>query len=98
MVKNPPAIQETQFNPWVGEDPLEKAMTTPPVFLPGEPPWTEGPGRLQSMGVTESDTTKPLTLSHFSLLEDAALCASSFCCSEGRLDTLILLGKVLKLD
>ena len=22
----------------------------PPVFLPGEPPWTEEPGRLQSMG------------------------------------------------
>ena len=26
------------------------------VFLPGESPWTEEPGRLQSMGVTKSQT------------------------------------------
>ena len=31
------------------EDPLEEGMATPPVFLPGESPWTEEPGRLQSM-------------------------------------------------
>ena len=84
------------------EDLLQKGMTTPPGFLPGELPWTEEPGRLQSMEVTESDTTERLTLSNFSLLENAALCASSFCCSEGKLgfakDTHILVGKVLKLD
>ena len=28
MVKNLPAMQETRFDPWVGEDPLEKAMAT----------------------------------------------------------------------
>ena len=27
------------------------------VFLPGESPWTEEPGRLQSMGSQELDTT-----------------------------------------
>ena len=32
------------------EDPLEEGMVTTPVFLPGESPWTEEPGRLQSMG------------------------------------------------
>jgi len=36
MVKNLPAIQETRFNPWVQEYPLEKGMATPQVFLPGE--------------------------------------------------------------
>ena len=38
MAKNPPAMQV----PWVlslgQEDPLEKGMATPPVFLPGENP------------------------------------------------------------
>ena len=31
------------------KDPLEEGMATP-VFLPGECPWTEEPGGLQSMG------------------------------------------------
>ena len=31
------------------EDPLEEGMVTTPVFLPGESPWTEEPGGLQSM-------------------------------------------------
>ena len=29
-----------------------------PVFLPGESPWTEEPGRLQSIGLQESDMTE----------------------------------------
>ena len=29
-----------------------------PVFLPGESPWTEDPGRLQNMGSKESDMTE----------------------------------------
>ena len=29
-----------------------------PVFLPGESPWIEDPGGLQSMGHEESDTTE----------------------------------------
>ena len=32
-------------DPW--EAPLQEGT---PVFLPGESPWTEEPGRLQSMG------------------------------------------------
>ena len=28
-----------------------------PVFLPGDSPWTEEPGRLQSMGSQELDMT-----------------------------------------
>ena len=36
MVKNPPAIQETQVQPLGREDPLKKGMATTPVFLPGE--------------------------------------------------------------
>ena len=38
------------FDPWVGEVPWRRAWQPTPVFLPGESPWTEEPGRLQSMG------------------------------------------------
>ena len=37
-----------------------------PVLLPGKIPWMEEPGRLQSMGLLESDTTERLHF-HFSL-------------------------------
>ena len=36
MVKNVPTIRETQVQSLGQEDPLEKGMTTTPVFLPGE--------------------------------------------------------------
>ena len=37
------------FEPWVGKIPWRRAWQPTPVFLPGEPPWTEEPGRLQAM-------------------------------------------------
>ena len=50
-VKNLPAMKETWVRSLAQEDPLEKGMAIPiPVFLPGKPPWTEEPGRLQSLG------------------------------------------------
>ena len=36
MVKNLPAVQETQVQSLDQEDPMEKGMTTTPVSLPGE--------------------------------------------------------------
>ena len=52
-VKNLPAMQETQET-WVQsqgrEDPLEKRMATHSSILAWRIPWTEEPGRLQSMG------------------------------------------------
>ena len=39
------------FNPWVGKIPWRRAWQPTPVFLPGECPWIEEPGRLQSMGL-----------------------------------------------
>ena len=38
------------FDPWVGKIPWRRAWQPTPVFLPGESPWTEELGRLQSMG------------------------------------------------
>ena len=48
-IKNPPATWETWVQSPSWGDPLEEGTATP-VFLPGEFPWTEEPGRLQSMG------------------------------------------------
>ena len=50
MVKNPPAMQETQVRSLGGEDSLEKGMVTHSSILAWRIPWTEEPGRLQSMG------------------------------------------------
>ena len=49
-VKNPPSRQETGVDPWVGKISWRRAWRATPVFLPGEPPWTEEPGGLQSTG------------------------------------------------
>ena len=38
------------------EDPLEKEMATHSSILAWEIPWTEEPGRLQSMGLQKSRT------------------------------------------
>ena len=38
------------FDPWLGKIPWRRPWQPTPVFLPGELPWTEEPGRLQSMG------------------------------------------------
>ena len=37
-------------NPWVGKISWRRAWQPTSVFLPGESPWTEEPGRLQSIG------------------------------------------------
>ena len=59
VVKNPPAVQETQE---IGvrsrgqEDPLEEGTATHSSILAWRIPWTEEPGGLQSMGSQRSHT------------------------------------------
>ena len=63
MVKSLPAMQETQVWSLGQEDPLEKGMATHSSILAWEIPWTEEPGRLQSMGSQRVDTTeRPMLL------------------------------------
>ena len=50
LVKNLPAVQETQVQSLVLEGPLEKEMATHSRILAWRIPWTEGPGGLQFMG------------------------------------------------
>ena len=56
-VKNLSAMQEKLVQPLGQKDPLEKEMATHSSILAWRIQWTEGPGRLQSMGSQESDTT-----------------------------------------
>ena len=49
-VKRLPTMWETQVQPLGQEDLLEKDMATHSSILAWKIPWTEEPGRLQSMG------------------------------------------------
>ena len=51
MVKNLPAMQETQVQSLQQEDPLEKVMATHSSILAWKIPWAEEPGGLQSVGL-----------------------------------------------
>ena len=57
MVKNPQAIQETWIRSLGQEDPLGKGMATHSSILAWRILWIEDPGRLQSMGLQEFNTT-----------------------------------------
>ena len=68
-MKNLSAMQETQVQSLDQEDSLEKGMATHSSILAWEMPWTEEPGRLQSMGL-QSQTQ----LSDFHSLSRLNLC------------------------
>ena len=57
VVKNSLAMQEPRVRFLGREDTLEKEMATHSNILAWRIPWTEEPGRLQSMGSQESDMT-----------------------------------------
>ena len=69
MVKKLPVVQETwvQYLGW--EDPLEKGMTTYSSILPWRFPWTEEPGRLQSLGSQRVGHDSVINISTFTLSE-----------------------------
>ena len=56
MVKNPPAMQETQVQSLGQEDPLEKGMATHSSILDWRTPLTVEPGGLTVHGVAKSQT------------------------------------------
>ena len=56
MIKNLPTMWETGVRSQGWKDPLEEGMTTHSIILAWRIPWTEEPDRLQSMGVTKSQT------------------------------------------
>ena len=56
-VKNPLAMPETQVQTLGQEDPLKEGVAVLSSVLAWRIPWTEEAGRLQSMGLQESDMT-----------------------------------------
>ena len=50
MIKHLPTMQETQVQSLGREDLLEKEMAPHSSILAWKIPWTEEPGKLQSMG------------------------------------------------
>ena len=58
MIKNLPAVQETQLQSLGGEDPLGKGMLPTPVFLPGKSHGQRILGAYSPSGGKESDMTK----------------------------------------
>ena len=82
-VKNPPAMQETWFWSLGWEDFLENEMATLSSVLSWEIPWTEDPGRLQSMGSQRvglnlaSKSPPPIIINIVHLI----MCLLAFCIS-----------------
>ena len=62
-LKRLPAMQETQVWSLGREDPLEKEMVTHSSILAWRIPWTEKPGRLQSM-VSQKSRTRLSDFTH----------------------------------
>ena len=64
MVKCLPAMQEARVRSLGWEDPLEKEIATHSSTLAWKIPWTEEPGRLQSMGSQRVGHDRDTSLSH----------------------------------
>ena len=62
MVKNQPTMLATWVQALGQEDPLEKEMATHSSILAWRIPWTEEPGRLQSMGSQSQTCLNDFTL------------------------------------
>ena len=60
MVKNPPAMQETGFNPWVRKIPWRREWLPTAVFLPGEFREQRGLVGSSPWDPKESDTAEQL--------------------------------------
>ena len=58
-------LEEPWVQSWDQEDPLEKEMETHSSIRAWRIPWTEEPGRLQSMGLQDLNMTEPRRLSLF---------------------------------
>ena len=56
MIRNPPVAQEMRVQFLAREYPLEEGMATLSSVLAWEIPWTEEPGRLQSIRLQKTWT------------------------------------------
>ena len=68
LVKNLPTVRGTWVQSLGQEDPLEKEMATRSSILAWRIPWTEEPGRLQSMGSLRVGQDSVTSLSLFTFM------------------------------
>ena len=64
MVRNPPAMQDPSFDPWVGKIPWRREWQPTPVFLSGEFHGQRSLAGHSPWGCKELDMTEPLTHTH----------------------------------
>ena len=69
MVNHLPGMWETQVRPLGWEDPLEKEMATHSSTLTWKIPWSEEPGRLQTMGSLRVRHNRATSLSLFPFID-----------------------------
>ena len=73
MVKNPPAVQETWFNPWVKKIPCRRAWLPTPVFSLGEFHRQRSLESYSPWDGKESDTTEQPSVS-YCVLDNVTCC------------------------
>ena len=97
-VKRLPAMQEARVQSLGWEDPLEKEMATHSSTLAWKIPWTEEPGRLQSVGSqrVEHDWVTSLTLCAKSLQSCLTFCDPMDCSPPGSSVHGILQARILE--
>ena len=78
MIKNLPAMQETQVRSLGQKDPLDKGKVTYSSILSWRIPWTEEPGRLQSMEVIFLDNLYTGSLSGMCIVNMFSQSSSTF--------------------
>ena len=77
------------FDPWVGKTPLEESMATHSGLLAWRIPWSEEPGRLQSMGSQSQTRLKWLSMhAHFCL----HLYICCYCCTWNSIAPILQTG------
>ena len=97
-VKRLPAMQETWVRSLGQEDPLEKEMATHSSTLAWKIPWTEKPGRLQSMGLQRvgHDWATSLSLSLHKIISlTVSILSPSICHEVMGPDAMILVFQML---
>ena len=77
MVRNLPAMQETEDDPWVGKIPWRKEWLRTPVFLPGESHGQRDLVDCSLWGHGEWDTTWHSTVTE----QETATFAAKACCA-----------------
>ena len=68
MVKRLSTMRETRVQSLGRDDPLEKAMAIHSSAIAWKIPWTEEPGRLQSMGLQRVGYNRATSLIHLYVL------------------------------